>query len=507
MKRIDTDVVIVGAGSAGCVLAHRLSADPQRRVLLLEAGPPARHPAIGVPMGLGLTLFNPSLTWRYAVERPTSEVWRRGKVMGGSSAVNGMIYVRGQRADYDDWALEPWSWSHMAPAFEAVERMVQPAAAPERHPLCEAFVAAARARGVMPSDPGDAEGAGFFLRTIHQGRRMSASRAFIDPIRHRHNLTVLTGHTVERVEVRDGRAVGVACVAGLQIRARHVILCAGALETPALMMRSGIGPADVLGEAGVSVVRDSPQVGRNLHEHRYLPMQFRLAEPAHSINRQLAMPRVLHEVWRYLSRRRGVLAGGAYDAGAFFRTDASQSRADAAVLVAPYSLDKEAGPTAVESEPGCQCMVHVLRPTSTGHLRIRGPGSDTSLEVVPSYLATTEDRATAARAVGCVRRMFAAAPLAALGASEMSPGAGLMAQHDLVDAFIEKGSVGYHGCGTVAMGSDSTSPLDAEARVRGVGGLYVVDASMLPRIVSGNTNGPVMAMAWRAADLIEGHLQ
>ena len=532
----DHDYVIVGAGSAGCVLAERLSADPRNQVLLIEAGPVDSSPLVRMPKGFGKLIRDPRHAWFFPTEPEASsggrsEYWVRGKLLGGSSSLNGMIYVRGQPEDYDEWAamgLTGWGWSTVASYFKRMERHVlgadevRGADGPlsisfSGRPsiLGDAWLAAAERLGVPKKNDLNRprqEGVGYLSATIRDGRRHSAAEAFLRPAMRRRNLTVLTDTTVQRVLFEGRRAVGVVAARGdpgaaqgdlpLPMRARReVILAAGALLSPKLLHLSGIGPAPHLRSLGIEVLVDSPDVGGNMREHRLLFIQHRLRK-GHSLNRQFSGLPLAWNSFRYLLSRSGVLAHGSYDIGGFIRTDSQLERPDAQIMMAPYSLDLVSGKFGFESWPGMQVFGYALRPESRGTVMARSANPADSPVIRPNYLHEAADRRTSIGVVRFLRRLLAQSPLVPFLGEETTPGSQVQSDNEIVDAFARQGQSGYHACGTCRMGVDADAVLDGRLRVNGVGGLRVVDLSCFPTMISGNTNGPMMALAWRAADLI-----
>jgi len=520
------DYIIVGAGSAGCVLANRLSADPARRVLLIEAGPADRHPLIHFPRGLARLMADPRHCWQTPAtvsDRNEPEIWLRGRMLGGSSSINGMIYVRAQPEDYADWealGCTGWGWDTMREAYRAIEDHelgadeVRGAGGPlhvsimrEHNPVSDAVIAAGAALGLPARadiNRPDQIGIGYSTRTIRNGLRVSSAKAFLTPIRKRPNLTVVTDTLTERVVFEGGRAVAVECVRdGKPVRHAcrgEVIVAAGSLQSPALLQRSGIGAGDLLRAHGIPVVVDRPAVGRNLREHRSLPMQFRLRGNI-GYNRQLRGPGLALSALRYLLGRKGAFAQAAFDVCGFFSTDGS-GRADAQILAVPLTLDQSQRLPVIEREGGLLIIGYPARPTSTGSVAITGPSAHAPLDIRASFLATAHDRRIMGRIAAFVRELCAQEPLAGLISHETHPGTDLRSDEDVARAAAAAGYCGYHAVGTCAMGGADTAVLDPSLRVRGVTGLRVVDTSAMPLMVSGNTNAPVMAMAWRAADLI-----
>jgi choline dehydrogenase-like flavoprotein len=486
-----------------------------------------------VPKGFGLLLKDPRHVWGYEVEpegglnAPT--YWLRGSLLGGSSSVNGMIYTRGEPENYEEWrraGLTLWGWDAMSAAFIAIESHAEGANAtrggdgplhvspPDEHnPVCDAFIQAGVALGVPRkhdlNDAVSSEGVGYCTRTIRNGRRVSAASAFLKPALTRRNLTIVTGAQVDRLVMEAGRAAGVAYRNGRGAQraecAREVILCAGALNSPRLLQLSGVGAPDTLAAAGVTPVVESPRVGLGMREHLVIFTQFRLAHPRFSHNRELRGMRLLGNAAKYLATKRGVLAQSAYQVGAFVRSSKDVERADIQLLMAPFSLnlgDASAAAMEPEQAPGLQCIALPVRPMSEGMVTIRSPDPSAPMRIKANFLSDENDRRTAVAAVRFVRRLMKSKPMSELVHSEVTPGADVESDADILAAYRRYGSSGYHAVGTCAMGVHEDSVTDPRLRVRGVAGLRVVDCSVMPTIPSGNTNGPVMALAWRAADLI-----
>ncbi|MEU6541195.1 GMC family oxidoreductase N-terminal domain-containing protein [Streptomyces sp. NPDC047000] len=530
------DYVIAGAGSAGCVLADRLSRDPRLRVLLVEAGGADRHPYLRIPKGVGKLFGDPAYSWHYRTRpvRPggNPDMWVRGKVLGGSSSVNGMIYNRGTRADWDGLAAlgnPGWGWDRVLPAFRAVEDNALGASRTrgtggplhvstvrDPDPLCDELIATGEAfglRAVPDVNEEDGERIGYTMATVRTGQRFSAARAFLRPARSRPNLVVAADTTVTRVLFDGDKATGIrvrtADGSSEEIRARReVILSLGSLATPKLLQLSGIGPAGTLRAAGVDVRLDRPLVGARLREHRCLAMRLRLNAPL-GANRRLAGPLAQARTGAaYLLTRKGPLARPAYDVMAFLKSRPDAERPDTEVLLAPWSLGAlvPGKPAAVEREPGVSACAMVLRPTSEGSLAITSADPDGALDIDPGYFSTVHDRQIAGDLFRRLRGYFATDPIASRIRRETFPGPAVASgsEEDIVRSALDGGYCGFHAVGTCAMGSAPEDVTDPELRVRGVDNLRVVDASVLPVMVAGNLNGPVMAMAWRAADCLLG---
>jgi choline dehydrogenase len=492
------DVIIAGAGSAGCVLANRLSEDPATRVLLLEAGPRDRKLEIAIPAAFS-KLFGTKVDWGFETEPEPGTAGRRvffprGRTLGGSSSTNALMWVPGHRADLEAW--EPLGWGHDAllPWLRKTAAVMAPEAQRERNPMTDGFLEAARERG-WPSLPDlsdlELEGAGPTATTTRNGRRRSAADAYLRPARRRRNLTIWTGARVLRLLVAEGRAVGVeverAGRRGIVSAEREIVVCGGAIGSPQMLMLSGIGPAEHLRAHGIEVHADLP-VGRDLRDHPVTPVLARTRRPV-----SLKAADSPANLARWLVARRGMLASPVAQAAAFVRTGPGLAAPDVELLFAPVLFVNE-GRTP-PPEHGFTIGPVVLKPRSRGTVTLRSADPLAAPAIAPGYLSDPEDVATMVAGIGLARELLGSRALAPWMDGELAPGPGDHA------AWARGSLMGlYHPVGTCAMGA----VVDPELRVRGIDALRVVDASVLPDIVRGHTNAITLAVAERAAAVIRG---
>jgi choline dehydrogenase-like flavoprotein len=525
------DYLIVGGGSAGCVLAARLSEDPQVRVALLEAGPPDRSVLIQCPAGLAVLAQNGQANWAFeTVPQPGLNGRRgyqpRGKVLGGSSSVNAMVYIRGQRADYDHWASEGnagWGFDDVLPYFKRAEHNERGADAwhgtggplnvmdlrsPNR--FGPVFVEAARQAGhALNADFNGAtqEGVGLYQVTHRNGERCSAAKAYLEPARVRPNLSVITDVRATRVLFEGRRASGVEFVQSGQLQrlsaAREVLLCAGALQSPQLLMLSGIGPSDELARHGIAPLHELPGVGRNLHDH---PDVVQVVDAPHlkdlfGLSLAGAL-RVLRGIFEWRAHRSGMLTTNFAEAGGFIKSRPDEPTPDLQLHFVIGKLVDHGRKTVFGH--GYSCHVCLLRPKSRGRVTLASAEPLAAPLIDPNFLAERDDVERLVRGFKLVRTILQQPALAGHGGRELAASA--QAQTDAqIEQFIRSfGDTIYHPVGTCRMGSGALDVVDAQLRVRGVQGLRVVDASIMPRIVSGNTNAPTLMIAEKAADLIRG---
>jgi choline dehydrogenase len=530
------DYIIIGAGSAGCVLAQRLTQDGRHRVLLLEAGGSERRARVQVPIGYGLAFHDPSLNWRLFTEPEAAldgrrGYWPRGKVLGGSSSINAMVHVRGQPADYERWAAEGnpgWGWSD---ALRCFRRMESFATAPdalrghagplhvsevsaEVHPLCQAWLRAGDELG-LPRNAGfngaSAEGLGLYEITMHGGLRMSAARAYLRPAMRRANLAVHTEALATRVEFAGRRAVAVHYLRGGSMQrveaAREVVLCAGAVHSPLLLQASGVGAGGLLQSLGIEVVRDLPAVGRHLQDHLCIDHLYRARVP--TLNQELGTwPGRVRAALRYLATRRGPLSLSVNQGGGFVRLSSDSTRADLQLYFSPLSYTRATpGKRALmrpDRFPGFLLSAQPCWPTSRGHVQLRAPRDVHAAPViVPNSLANPEDLEALVQGALWLRRLAAAPALREVIDAELQPGPAVQTREQLVADIRARASTVFHPVGTCRMGPDAAhSVVDARLRVHGLAGLRVVDASIFPHITSGNTNAPAMMVGERGAELM-----
>lgn len=527
------DYIIIGAGSSGCVMADELSSDPANRVLLVESGPSDNNMLIDMPRGIG-KILNPEspYVWAYEIDRGAiggTETWLKGKAIGGSSSINGMIYARGFATDYDGWeasGCSGWGWKDLLPHFVAHEDHELQATAERgrggplkvsNHPqddngpavrkLTDALLKAMAEAGVPTTDDTNAApegGAGYQPRTIYRGKRQSAALAFLRPAMQRPNLTVIHSTHVQRIVFAGKRATGIEVVKQGQATTyacgKEVILCAGAIESPKLLQLSGVGPAGHLQQLGIAVVHDAPAVGQNLQEHFYLQTKYRVTDG--SLNQQFTGAGLLKAVLRYFISHKGPMTHAAQELIAYIKSDQHKGRPDCQLGIGLYTIEVTEKGINPEKQPGITIGGYPVHPTSRGELLITSKDSRVAPKIIANYLQTPEDQATAVAMIRAIREIAAQPALRGLIVDELAPGKRLQTDAELLQFYRDNGVTAYHVAGTCRMGSDADAVVDVTTRVNGVEGVRVVDTSIFPCLPTGNTNALAMAVGRHAGKMI-----
>jgi len=522
------DFIIVGAGSAGCVLANRLTASGRHRVLLLEAGPRGRHPWLHIPLGFGRLFTDRRYNWCYATEpqpgcHDRNVIAPRGKVLGGSSAINGLIYIRGQAEDFDHWRQlgnAGWSFGDVLPYFRRAEDNERgadefhgaggPLAVSDlrdRHPLAIAYVEAAVQCGYPRNDDFNGavqEGAGFYQTTMRGGVRASTAAGYLRQARRRPNLKVVANALATRIVFDGRRATGVEYLAGDAKRSARadveVIVASGAFNSPQLLQLSGLGPASLLKSHGIAVVADAPGVGDDLNDHISGRIMLRCKEPITLNDAVRTWRGKLRHGLHYVLTRRGYLAIPAVSSACFIRALPTSATPDSQCSISLFSAQTIGGE--LHPFPGVTGNCVLLRPESRGHVRIKSADPRDAPAIHPNYLATRKDCETIVAGVNAMRRIFRAPAMVRHIAEEIDPGAHCDNDAELLDFIRRRGSTTYHPVGTCRMGQDPKAVVDERLRVRGFAGLRVVDASIMPAVVSGNTNAATIMIGEKGADMI-----
>ncbi len=523
------DYIIAGAGSAGCALANRLSEDPNTKVLLLEAGGRDKSMWIHIPAGFTKTLTDPRVNWLYETKPEATTGNRpipipRGKVLGGSSSINGMLYIRGQQRDYDIWAQmgnRGWSFDDVLPYFKKSEDQAHGedewhgAGGPlhvsdqtERHEICDAVIAAAESVGIPRNDDvngASQEGFGYVQLTVQGGKRNSTARAYLDPARTRPNLTVMTLSLAKRVLFEGRKAVGLEFsqhgAENTAFADREVLLCGGAVNSPQLLELSGIGDPDRLGTFDIPLVHALPGVGENLQDHYVTRMSWRVTQNI-TYNERTKGLSLAREVLRYFGNRTGVLALSGASVVGFVRTREGVETPDVQYHMTPASFGNRKD-RALEAKPGMTIAPCQLRPDSRGSIHIESADAFAPPAIRPNFLSEQVDRDTAVAGLEMGRKIMQASALDPYRGEELFPSQELQTYDELLDYARTTGATVYHPVGTCKMGNDPLAVVDSELRVHGVERLRVIDASIMPTLVSGNTNAPTIMIAEKAADLIK----
>ena len=523
------DYIIIGAGSAGCVLANRLSEDGRKTVLLLEAGGVDRNIFIHIPAGFFKTISNPAVNWLYTTEAENSSgnrniSWPRGKVLGGSSSINGHLIVRGQREDYDGWRQlgnTGWSFDDVLPYFKKFEtaevggneirgrsgpiRVREPI---EQHPLARVFMDACEEMGIPRNtdyNGATQEGVGFFQYALGNGRRMSTARAFLKPVRARNNLDVITKGLTKWINVEEGRATGVRFLHEGSEKEAHarceVILSAGSIASPQILERSGIGDGDRMREYGVDVKHHSPGVGENLQDH-YIARFCCRAKGVDTFNERARGWRLGWEILRYATSRKGLLTVAPGNVSVSIKVMPGVATPDVQLAFAPASyVEGQLG--VLDDFPGMTCGVWQHRPASRGSIHMASTDPEVQPRIRPNYLSDSIDQETLVAGLRKARELFSQPALAKYVDIETLPGPDVKADNEILDFARRTGSTVYHPIGTCKMGTDPMAVVDPELRMHGLAGLRVVDASIMPLMPSANTNAAVLMIAEKAADLIK----
>ena len=524
------DYVIVGAGSAGCVLANRLSEGGKYTVCLLEAGPPDKSIWIHLPIGYGKTMFSDKVNWRFYTEPEPNMAgreiyWPRGKTLGGSSSINGLIYVRGQKEDYDHWKAlgnDKWGWADCLPYFRKLEDNdlgesetrgvggpLTVSSIPVRHELVEAFIATGNKFGLNRLEDfntGDQEGVGYYQLTTRNGKRCSTAVAYLKPAKSRNNLEIKTHAQVTKVLFENRKAIGVEYLQHGQLRTlkanKEVVLSAGAIQSPQLLQLSGLGDANFLNKFEIPVVQNLPGVGENLQDHLQIRLIYKVSKPITTNDQLRSLIGRMNMGLQWLIKRGGPLAIGINQGAMFCRVLPDAKTPDIQFHLGTLSADM-AG-SKVHDFPGCTYSVCQLRPQSRGFVKIKSTDSLIPPAMQPNYLTSEYDQKVAISAVRFARQMAATEPLKSLMEKEYRPGKETQSDEEILQYCREYGETIFHPTGTAKMGpkSDKAAVVDQELKVYGVQGLRVVDGSVMPTIVSGNTNAPIIMIAERAAEFI-----
>jgi choline dehydrogenase len=532
-EQVEADFIVVGAGSAGCAVAARLSEDPATRVLLLEAGGEDRNRWIHIPLGFGKTFADPSVNWCYETEPDPGAgdrrvFWPRGKVLGGSSSINGMVYIRGQAEDFDHWRQlgnTGWSFKDVLPYFKRAEHQTRGADAfhgtggplcvsdvPDRHPICEAFIQSAMELGFSRNDDFNGaiqEGVGYHQTTTRNGRRCSTAAGYLRPALARPNLRVMTGTLTEKIIFDGRRAIGVAFQQDGRVvtarAAREVILCGGAVNSPQLLMLCGIGPREHLMEVGIPVLHHLPGVGQGLQDHYSAPIKLKCRLPITVNDVMQSNARKLQVGLQYVMFKTGPLAMATSPVALFARTRPELASPDVKCSISPFSAERPQD--GLHPWSGFTIIAYQLRPESRGQIKLKSADPAGPPAVYPNYLAAETDQRTIVAGLELCRRLLASPHLQRFVESEFQPGPTVESDEQLLDYARRRDGTVYHPTSTCKMGNDSMAVVDPELRVHGIDGLRVADASIMPTVVSGNTNAATIMIGERAADMVRQRMR
>jgi choline dehydrogenase len=529
---MEADFVIVGAGSAGCVMAARLTEDPNTKVILLEAGGNDSNMWIHIPLGFGKTFADPRVNWCYETEPDPGAggrkiFWPRGKVLGGSSSINGMVYIRGQNEDFDHWRQlgnPGWSSSDVLPYFKRAEHQTRGddefhstggplcvSDVQDGHPLCEAFIKACNEAGYKRNDDfngADQDGVGYHQTTIRNGKRCSTAVGYLHPAMKRPNLRVVTLAHTQKVLFDGTRATGVAFRQGGQDKIatarKEVILCGGAIGSPQLLMLSGIGPHAHLSELGIPVLHHLPGVGQSLQDHYSAPIKLKCTMPITVNDTMMSSLKKLRTGLEYLLWRKGDLAAISASVALFARTRPELATPDVKLSISTFSAERPQD--GLHKWSGFTVIAYQLRPESRGEICLKSANPADAPAMRPNYLAAETDRRAIVDGLKIARQLLASQYMRGYVASEFKPGEAVQTDEDLLQYARHNGGTVFHPTSTCKMGVDPMAVVDPELRVRGVEGLRVVDASVMPTVVSGNTNAGTIMIAEKASDLIRGRV-
>jgi choline dehydrogenase len=528
----EVDFIVVGAGSAGCTIAARLSEDPATRVLLLEAGGEDTNRWIHIPLGFGKTFADPSVNWCFETEPDAGAAnrkvfWPRGKVLGGSSSINGMVYIRGQAEDFDHWRQlgnTGWSFDDVLPYFRRAEHQVRGgdsfhgSGGPlcvsdvERHPIAEAFIDSAMALGFERNDDfngAQQDGVGYHQTTTRNGKRCSTAVGYLNPARHRANLQIVTHAHSEKIVVEGRRAVAVQYRQGGELKTararREIVLCGGAIGSPQLLLLSGIGPAAHLAQHGIAVVQDLPGVGQNLQDHYSAAIKLKSKLPVTVNDVMLSNVKKLKVGMQYYIFKTGPLAMISSPAALFAKTRPELATPDIKCSISPFSADRPQD--GLHKFSGFTMIAYQLRPESRGEIRLKTANPADPPAMIPNYLTDPVDQQTIVDGLKLCRRILGHPSLARFIAEELQPGPAVASDIQLLDYARQRGGTVYHPTSTCKMGVDAMAVVDPELKVIGIEGLRVADASVMPTVISGNTNAATIMIGEKLADIVRDKLR